>query len=137
MLRHLSNNTVNRFEDKLNTVGTNLCAPCQSNAGHKVPLVGKKSLLKCLTNGYPVRLLFDSGSQVTIVDRQWTKTHISSYPVRPLKDLLNDGLEVYAVNDQTVPYDGWVKLTITHSGHEDSHLTVQAPFFLVSKWLGE
>lgn len=54
---------------------------CQSTTSRKVPLVGKKSLLKCLINGYPVTVLFDSGSQVSIVDRQWAKTHIHSYPV--------------------------------------------------------
>lgn len=45
---------------------------------------------------------------------------------------MNDGLELYAVNGHAVPYDGWVELTVTLTGHEDPNLTVQAPF-LVSK----
>lgn len=77
-------------------------------------------------------VLFDSGSQVSMVDRQWAKTHIPTYPVRPLQELLDDELELYAVNGQAVPYDGWVELTVTLAGHEDPNLTVQAPF-LVSK----
>lgn len=77
-------------------------------------------------------VLFDSGSQVSLVDRQWVQRFIPNYQVRPLQELLNDGLEVYAVNGQAVPYDGWVELTVTLAGHEDPNLTVQAPF-LVSK----
>lgn len=105
---------------------------CQSSTPNscKVPLVGKKSLLKCLIGGYPVTVLFDSGSQVSLVDRQWVQQFIPNYQVRPLQELLNDGLEVYAVNGQAVPYDGWVELTVTLAGHEDPNLTVQAPFLV-------
>lgn len=66
----------------------------KSATNSKVPLVGKKSLLKCLIGGYPVTVLFDSGSQVSIVDRQWVKRYIPTYAVRPLQELLNDELEV-------------------------------------------
>lgn len=105
---------------------------CQSSSECKVPLVGKKCLLKCLIGGYPITVLFDSGSQVSMVDRQWVERYIPHYQVRPLQELLDDELEVYAVNGQAVPYDGWVELTVTLAGHEDPNLTVQAPF-LVSK----
>lgn len=96
----------------------------------QVPLVGKKSTLKCLISGYPVTVLFDSGSQVSIVDRQWAKKYITNHPVRPLRELMDDELEVFAVNGQTVPYDGWVELTVTLAGHEDPNLTVKAPFLV-------
>lgn len=103
---------------------------CQSIKTCQVPLVGKKSTLKCLISGYPVTVLFDSGSQVSIVDRQWAKKYITNHPVRPLRELMDDELEVYAVNGQTVPYDGWVELTVTLAGHEDPNLTVKAPFLV-------
>lgn len=44
--------------------------------------------------------------------------------------MLDNELEVYAVNGQTIPYDGWVELTVTLSGHEDPNLTVNAPFLV-------
>lgn len=105
---------------------------CQSTTSCRVLLVGKKSLLKCLISGYPVTVLFDSGSQVSIVDRQWVRRHIPCYAVRPLQELLENELEVYAVSGQAIPYDGWAELTVTLAGQEDPNLTVQAPF-LVSK----
>lgn len=50
--------------------------------------------------------------------------------MRPLRELLDNDLEVYAVNGQTVPYDGWVELTVTLTGHENPNLTVDAPFLV-------
>lgn len=69
-----------------------------------------KSLLNVFIGGYSVTVLCDSGSQVSIVDRQWVKGYIPNYPVRQLQELLNDELEVYAVNGQAVLYDGWVNI---------------------------
>lgn len=83
-----------------------------------------------MIGGYPVTVLFDSGSQVSIVDRQWVKRHIPHYQVRPLAELIDDDLALYAVNGQEIPYDGWVELTVTLAGHEDPNLTVQAPFLV-------
>lgn len=95
---------------------------CQTSTECKVPLVGRKCQLKCLIGGYPVTVLFNSGSQVSIVDRQWVKIYMPNYQVRPLQELLDDELEVYAVNGPAVPYDKWVKLTVTFAGHEDPNL---------------
>ncbi|XP_040928717.2 uncharacterized protein LOC121202576 [Betta splendens] len=47
-----------------------------------------------------------------------------------MKTMLNNELEVYAINGQAVPYDGWVEQTVTLAGHEDPNLIVP---FLVSK----
>lgn len=50
--------------------------------------------------------------------------------MRPLRKLLDNKLEVYAINGQAVPYDGWVELTVTLAGHKDPNLTVNAPFLV-------
>ena len=103
---------------------------CQSNTRYKAPLVGKKSLLKCLISGYPATVLFDTGSKVSIIDRGWADTHIPNYTVRPLQELLEENLDVYAVNGQTIPYDGWVELTVNLTGTDNPNLTIQAPFLV-------
>ena len=79
---------------------------CQSNVTCKVPLVGKKSLLKCLIGGYPVTVLFDSGSEVNMIDQEWADTHIPNYPVRPLSELVEEELGIYAVTGDAIPYSG-------------------------------
>ena len=105
---------------------------CQSTTGCQVPLIGKKSQLKCSINGNPATVLFDTGSQVSIIDRAWAGVHIPNYPVRSLQELLETDLKVYAANGQAIPYDGWVELTVNLAGNEDPNLIVQAPF-LVSR----
>ncbi|KAK0141865.1 hypothetical protein N1851_020463 [Merluccius polli] len=103
---------------------------CQSDTKCQAPLVGKRSQLKCSINGHPATVLFDTGSQVSIIDRAWASTHIPSYPVRSLQELLETDLEVYAANGQPIPYDGWVELTVNLTGNDYPDLTVQTPFLV-------
>ena len=107
-----------------------LSLTCQSTTRCQAPLVGKRSQLKCLINGHPATVLFDTGSQVSIIDRAWASAHIPSYPVRSLQELLETDLKVYAANGQVIPYDGWVELTVNLTGNDHPNLTVQAPFLV-------
>lgn len=97
-----------------------------------VPLIGKKSLLNCFVNGYAVTVLFDTGSQVSIIDRSWKETFIPQYAVRPLQELLDPGesLDLCAANGQPIPYDGWVELTVNLPGNTDPNLTMEVPFLI-------
>lgn len=112
--------------------------PCTQNTLHPhnvtptVPLIGKKSLLKCFISGYAATVLFDTGSQVSIIDRSWRERFIPSYPVRPLDELLDagDSFRLYAVNGQSIPYDGWVELTVNLPGNDNPDLAVQVPFLV-------
>lgn len=99
---------------------------------YTVPLVGKKSLLNCFISGYATTVLFDSGSQVSIINRTWKKTFIPNHPVRLLEELLDSGesLNLCAVNGQSIPYDGWVELTVNLLGNDNPSLTMQVPFLV-------
>ena len=77
-----------------------------------------------MIGGYAATVLFDSGSLVSIIDQEWTSTHIPNYRLRPLSELLEEELSIYAVTGHAVPYNGWVELTV--------NLAIQAPF-LVSR----
>ena len=85
-------------------------------------------------NGVTVKALLDTGAQVSIVDRAWKEEHLSHAKVRPLRELLGcaDDLEVYAVNGDLIPFDGWTVITVSLLGNEDSSLSINVPF-LVSK----
>ncbi|KAL1277385.1 hypothetical protein QQF64_024058 [Cirrhinus molitorella] len=73
-------------------------------------------------------------AQVSIVDRVWKEKYLPDIEVRPLQDLLGCGndLEVYAVNGDPIPFDGWTVITVNLLGNEDPSLSINVPF-LVSK----
>lgn len=102
------------------------------NTTRTAPLIGRKSLLKCFISGYAATVLFDSGSQVSIIDRSWRETFIPTHPVRPLQELLDPGenLDLYAANGESIPYDGWVELTVNIEGNDNPNLTIQVPFLV-------
>lgn len=68
----------------------------------------------------------------------WKEKYLPSVEVRPLRDLLGCGndLEVYAVNGDHIPFDGWTVITDNLLGNEKPSLSINVPF-LVSKMLTE
>ncbi|KAL6461004.1 hypothetical protein MHYP_G00309700 [Metynnis hypsauchen] len=60
-----------------------------------------------------VRALWDSGSQVTIMDEQWKAVHLPDVKLRALSEILDaeDTLNVVAANGESMPYTGWVEVT--------------------------
>lgn len=102
------------------------------NASLTAPLIGRKSLRKCFISGYAATALFDSGSQVSIIDRSWRETFIPNHPVRQLEELLDpdESLDLYAANGQPVPYDGWVELIVNLPGNANPNFTIQVPFLV-------
>lgn len=77
-------------------------------------------------------VLFDTGSQVSIIDSSWKQTFISHYAVRPPEKLLDPGesLDLYAANRQPIPYDGWVELTVNLPATTSPDLTMEIPFLV-------
>lgn len=67
---------------------------------------------------------------MSIIDQQWTDTHIPNYTVRPLSELLEEELGIHAVTGHVVPYSGWVGLIVNLAGNDDPNLTIQAPFLV-------
>ena len=83
-------------------------------------------------SGYAATVLFDSGSQVSIIDRSWRETFIPNHQARPLEELLDqaESLNVYAANGQSIPYDGWVELKVNLTGNDNPNLAIQVPFLV-------
>ncbi|KAL1272216.1 hypothetical protein QQF64_028078 [Cirrhinus molitorella] len=116
------------------TQGTNCLDPYQTKTDTIIKLIGNKALTQCNLNGLTIRALLDTGAQVSIVDRVWKEKYLPDIEVRPLQDLLGCGndLEVYAVNGDPIPFDGWTVITVNLLGNEDPSLSINVPF-LVSK----
>uniref|UniRef100_A0A3B3H4P4 Gypsy retrotransposon integrase-like protein 1 n=1 Tax=Oryzias latipes TaxID=8090 RepID=A0A3B3H4P4_ORYLA len=57
---------------------------------------------------------------------------VPNHFVRPLKELLDpgDSLDLVAANGQSIPYDGWVELTVNLMGNENPNLAIQVPFLV-------
>lgn len=68
----------------------------------------------------------------------WKEKYLPSVEVRPLRDLLECGndLEVYAVNGDPIPFNGWTVITVNLLGNEEPSLSINVPF-LVSKMATE
>ena len=75
-------------------------------------------------------MLFDSGSQVSLIDKTWADTYIPHHTVRPLRELVDVDLNVYGVTGHALPYNGWVELTVNLTGSDDPNLTIPAPFLV-------
>lgn len=77
-------------------------------------------------------MLFDSGSQVSIIDRSWRETFIPNHPVRPLRELLDprESLDLYPASGQSIPHDGWLELTVNLTGNDNPNLAIQVPFLV-------
>lgn len=96
-------------------------------------LVGKKCNIKCCINSYAVDCLFDTGAQVSLLDRQWVKTYLPDQKVRPLAELMGrQPLSVLAVNGEPLPYDGWVGVMVSLPDNSDPSLSIQVPFLVSS-----
>ncbi len=74
-----------------------------------VKLIGKKALALCNLNGLAVTALLDTGAQVSVIDQTWKDKYLPAVEVRPLAELMgmSEKLEVYAVNGELIPFDGW------------------------------
>lgn len=52
--------------------------------------------------------------------------------MRPLSELMGaeGGLDVYAVNGDTIPFDGWVEVTVNILWNDSPNLSIQVPFLV-------
>lgn len=72
-------------------------------------LVGMKCTAQLIVEGNPVNCLLDTGSQVTTIPLSFYQDYLSNHPMKSLESLL----EVEGANGQSVPYLGYVELTLT------------------------
>lgn len=77
------------------------------------PLIGKKHLVDCYIQNKKTRALWDSGSQVTIIDEEWWGENLPGVKLRDIKELLeaDNTLDITAANGESMPYIGWVEVT--------------------------
>ncbi len=84
---------------------------CDAGMQKNLPrgLVGTKCTAQLFVEGNPVNCLQDTGSQVTTIPLSFYQDYLSNHPMKSLESLL----EVEGANGQSVPYLGYVELTLT------------------------
>ncbi len=84
--------------------------------------VGKQWLVTCYLQGHKTEALWDTGSQVCIVDEQWRNKYIPEMKLRDISEATEapDGLQLVAANGTSMPYVGWVEITFKLASPVDS-----------------
>lgn len=94
-------------------------------------LIGKKAILKCHINGFPVSALLDTGAQVSITDYTWKSRYLPEQVLRPLCEIVGRGdFSASAVNGDPLPFEGWIKLALNLPGNDNPNLTINVPFLI-------
>ncbi|XP_054863940.1 uncharacterized protein LOC129348184 [Amphiprion ocellaris] len=93
------------------------------------PLVGQKHIIHCYIQGERVQALWDSGSQVTIIDEQWKYEHLQDTRLRDISEILESAetLDIVAANGENMPYAGWVEVTFRLAPEEAPTTEVIVP----------
>ena len=74
-----------------------------------VKLIGEKPILKCRLGAVESRVLWDTGSMVSVVDRDWVKENAPNAVLHPISDFTGtDNVEFKAANNSDVSMMGSV-----------------------------
>ncbi|XP_030590038.1 uncharacterized protein LOC115783375 [Archocentrus centrarchus] len=119
-------------ENVIDSVVPQKNVPLSKKQEKTAKLIGRKNLVQCHIGGVPVTALWDTGSQVSIVDLDWKEKHLPDAAVRSVKELLEEGmLDLSAANGTEIPYEGWVGVEFSLTDNRDSELLV--PFLVSSQ----
>ena len=75
-------------------------------------LVVKKCKVSCTLDGIPVKGLWDTGTQVSMVSKIWLRENLPSSKSRNLEELLGDEaqLNLVGANGGAIPFEGWIEV---------------------------
>ena len=83
-----------------------------------------------MLDGIDTKALLDSGAQVSVLSRSFLAEQFPDIKVRTVKELLGgQNLELLAVNNFSVPYEGFVEITLTLVGKKDN-FSIRVPFLV-------
>ncbi|KAG7478880.1 hypothetical protein JOB18_011456 [Solea senegalensis] len=81
--------------------------------GREFKISGKRCIVECYIQGHKTHALWDTGSQVCIIDEKWKKRHLPREKLRDVSEFLDtpDDLKITAANGQSMPYKGFIEVT--------------------------
>ncbi|XP_039866235.1 uncharacterized protein LOC120720578 [Simochromis diagramma] len=113
------------------TYASHLSLRCQAKLR---ALIGKKCMVDCFFEGVETQALWDTGSQVTIINENWRKSCFPHIQLRSTSELLgeDEALVGKAANQTPIPFAGWVELKFRLGSTRDPQPELVVPV-LVSK----
>ena len=80
-----------------------------------VKLVGSKPMLRCYFDGKAVKVLWDTGSMISLVGRKWAREHFPNKKIHSISEFLeeNEKLRVTAANSTDVQVEGILLVEFT------------------------
>ena len=98
-------------------------------------LVGNKPKIKCRLDGKSVNMLWDTGSMVSLVDKQWVNQNFADKEILPVSDFLErEDLKLCAANNSIIEFEGVI---LVNFGLQDGDDKFQVPFLVSSKPISE
>lgn len=90
---------------------------CKQN-GHKDVKELRQCLIDCNIHGVKTTALWDTGSQVCIIDEWWKNNVLPDVKLRLVSEIIDasDTLQIVAANGQDIPYVGWIEVTFRLPG---------------------
>ena len=92
-------------------------------------IVGPKCEVDCIIDNIKVKMLWDTGSQVSIIPKVWTEQNLPNVTVKPLSELLEGNLTLLAANGEEIPYEGWIPLSFRLNINDEK---LEVPFLVCS-----
>lgn len=85
-----------------------------------VKLVGEKCTLNVLLDNNECEVLWDTGAQVSICSREWLCNQFPEARLKPVKELFQGELNIFAANGNLIDFEGWVSISFQlKSGSEE------------------
>ncbi|KAL0152786.1 hypothetical protein M9458_052509 [Cirrhinus mrigala] len=98
-----------------------------------VSLVGSRYIVDCVMDNCPMKALWDTGAQSSIVNDPWRLNHLPLTVIRPISELLEDEtLTVLAANDTHIPYIGWIEVSFRLGSDPTTTNNLQVPILMSS-----
>ncbi|XP_028973152.2 uncharacterized protein LOC114830234 isoform X1 [Esox lucius] len=92
-------------------------------------------MIDCFFECMPVQALWDTGSQVTIINEEWKNTCFPHIATRSLSELLDEGETLIgrAANQTDIPFSGWVELKFQLGPKRGAQAQLLVPVLLSSE----
>lgn len=97
-------------------------------------MIGKKYTITCQLDGVKTRALWDTGSQVCLINEKWRQQNIPHTTVRSISEILGPAtLDGRAVNQTPIPFSGWVEVKFKLPTEEATQLELLVPVLVAQE----
>ena len=99
-----------------------------------IGLVGKKNIVKLYMNDECVDVLWDSGANICIINKEFVNNFFPNIVIKDLCDILSDAdkLQVKWGNNNVLPYEGYVELEVSLKKGDMTN-TILVPFLVTTE----